>query len=270
MNMELATTGGYARTRHSYSCAVPRPSSVREGLLVAISALMSQRGPARRHPAPLSIAPGEALAVVRSPDAEGQRTHDALERAVAPVEVITLETEAGRQFGVDRAYAKRIKLVVATHHSVALVAQRYALIWDVPVLLPGFLGTTGQVRLWLRPDPALVIMAADGDISFVVESLHLRARAGYRQNSAAERAIDEVLLSPISGGVLTATRDESGSKAQVLRQPQLVHLSEDTLGIVDGEERAFPRGTYRISAARRGLYRIHIEPSHPDADRLRP
>jgi hypothetical protein len=266
--MELATTGGYAHTRDS--CAVLRPSSVRDGLLVAISALMSQRGPARSHPAPLSIAPGEALAVVRTPDAEGQRTHDALERAVAPVEVITLETEAGRESGADHAHEKQIKLVVATHHSVALAAQHHALTWDVPVLLPGFLGTTGQVRLWLRPDPALVIMTADGDTSFAVESLHLRARAGYRQNSTAERAIDELLLRPTGGGALTATRDESGSKAQVLRQPQLVHLPEDTLGTVDGEERAFPRGTYRISAARRGLYRIHIEQSHPDAGRLRP
>jgi hypothetical protein len=265
--MELATSDGGRNIRQSQETA--GQTAVGRGLLAGFEALLG--GPARNrpHPSPVVLAAGATVAVVRNRSDDGHQTQVALEAAAARAGVVTVILDPGAVFGVPMP-PRRVCLVVATHHSTSLAAQRHALARDVPVLLPGFLDSTRPLRLWLRPDPALLITAPDGRTGFTVNALHLAAPLEHQPDGEVSRAVTELMLRPTGHGVLTGTADDQGNAAKLLHGRQLIHLHSDTPGTADGEEHLFARGTYGVRIADRGLYRLHIESAHAHRNGPRP
>jgi hypothetical protein len=265
--MERATSDGSTHIRQSRETA--GQSAVGRGLLAEFEALLGGPAPSRPHPSPVVLAAGATVAVVRNRSADGRRTQAALEAAAARAGVATITLDPSAVFG-DPMPPRRVCLVVATHHSTSLAAQWHALARDVPVLLPGFLDAARPLRLWLRPDPALLVTAPDGRTGFTVNALHLAAPLEHQPDGQTSRAVTELVLRPTGHGVLTGTADDQGNAAKLLHGRQLIHLPSETPGTVDGEEHLFARGTYDVRIAGRGLYRLHIESAHAHRNGPRP
>ncbi|MEV6712586.1 hypothetical protein AB0M48_11145 [Lentzea sp. NPDC051208] len=209
----------------------------------------------RPHPAPLAIARGGVIALVRETDTTSLEIQHGLRALADHAGLRLLDITPAPAFG-RTPKAGRVKLVIATTPAVSLSAQRCAAAWNAPVVLPGAIDPDESLRLLLRPEPALTVAFGDGRTCTVLQAAHF---AGHLHCSTASGTFAHearaLAVSPIPGGMLACAVSEKASPIRPLREPLTVRLSTPVLSTVDGITELFPAGTHRIGPAR-PLYRI--------------
>ncbi|PWK89541.1 hypothetical protein C8D88_102815 [Lentzea atacamensis] len=227
-------------------------------------------GPPNRcpHPAPLAIARGGVIALVRGTDPVSQEVELGLRALAEGGGLDLLDVVPAPEFGRTPP-ARRVKLVVAATPATSFAARRCAAAWNAPVILPGMINPDESLRLLLRPEPALTVEFGDGRTCTVVQaayftgSVHCATTSGTFAHEARELAI-----SPIPGGMLTCVVSEDASPVRPLRELLKLHLPSPVLATVDGITDVFPAGTHRIGLAR-PLYRIVLHTTPPKSGDLR-
>ncbi|RAS64806.1 hypothetical protein C8D87_105299 [Lentzea atacamensis] len=224
---------------------------------------------AGRHspPAPLSIARGGVIALVRGTDSVSLEVHEALRILADEAGIDLLDITPAPEFGRTPP-ARRVKLVVAATQAASFAAQRCAAAWNAPVILPGLINPDEPLRLLLRPEPALTVAFGDGRTCTVLQAAHFTGSVHCATTSGAfSYEARELAVSPIPGGMLACVVSEDASPVRPLREPLKLRLTTPVPATVDGITDVFPAGTQRIGLART-LYRIVLHTAAPKSGDL--
>ncbi|PWK84605.1 hypothetical protein C8D88_108220 [Lentzea atacamensis] len=223
--------------------------------VTAVRMLLAATTGRRPHPAPLAIARGGVIALVRGADTLSLGVLEGLRALAEHAGFDLLDIFPAPVFG-QTPRARRVKLVVAAIPAVSLPAQRCAAAWNAPVVLPDVFDPEESLRLLLQPEPALTVAFGDGRTCTVVQAAHF---AGHMHCSTASGAFAHearaLAVSPIPGGMLACAVGKKAGPIRPLREPLTLRLSVPVLSTVDGITELFPAGTHRIGPAQ-PLYRI--------------
>ncbi|MDX8140497.1 MULTISPECIES: hypothetical protein [Lentzea] len=223
--------------------------------VAAVRMLLAATAGRRPHPAPLAIARGGVIALVRETDTTSLDVLQGLRTLAEHAGLDLLDVSPAPVFG-RTPRARRVRLVVAATPAVSLSAQRCAAAWNAPVVLPDVFDLDESLRLLLQPEPALTVEFGEGRTCTVLQAAHFAGRMHCSTASGAfAQEARALAVSPIPGGMLACAVSEEAGPIRPLREPLTVRLAAPVLSTVDGVTDLFPAGTHRIGPAQ-PLYRI--------------